>query len=73
MSFCLQLRVLRIRGITAELCFRLSEQRLIAFEIGFRLFDLGLKRALVDREEMVALPDEIPFTEIDVDELPRHL
>ena len=58
-----ELHVLGVGGVARELRFGLREQRLVAHQVGFRLRERRFERPAVEREEQLALLDQIAFVE----------
>src|SRR5207248_3447562 len=61
------------RRIASELRFSLALESLIALQVCLSLFELRLEGPRIDREQMVAILDEIAFTKERLCELPSHL
>ena len=68
-----QLQVLGLAPIARQLRFGLREQRLVARQIGFGLLELRLIRPRIDREEVIALLDEVAFVEQHLGDDAGHL
>ena len=68
-----ELLIFGVGRVASELRFGLIEQRLIADEIRLRLLQRGFERPLIDREELVALLDDVSFVEESLFQLARDL
>jgi hypothetical protein len=55
--------------ISFLLFFRTFQERLVACELTLGLRELNLKRTFVDFSQQIALLDELPFSECDLNEL----
>ena len=60
-----ELLILGVRRVARELRFGLREQRLVARQVGFGLRERRLERPPIEREELLALLDEVAFVERD--------
>jgi hypothetical protein len=64
LTFGRELRIFGVGAVARELRFGLIEQRLIAREVGLRLYQGRLEWALVNREEELTLLHEVAFVKV---------
>ena len=57
-----------LRAVPRQICFRLTEQRLVTLQVSLELRQLRLKRPRIDRKEKGVFLDVIAFLEMDVDQ-----